>query len=146
MPMGEDASSGIRIPRSLANGLIPTRDRDFQSMAYQCFVPSPRKLRFKEGGKPRKTEGSQYLIKNPSGLYLSILRGECRSGTITTRDDKTRYGTKWRIAPNWDYRASNLQGWFDDYPEWLASFPRRVLLILQMGTLPYLKKGRAPLR
>jgi hypothetical protein len=142
VPMGEDAAAGIRVPRSLAASL--SRDKDVQSIAYSCFVPKPRKLRFKDGGQPRKNATSKYLIHNPSGLFLSILRGECRSGIITVRDKQTRYGTERRICPNWDHRPLNLQGWFDDYPSWLASFPRRVLLILESGVIPRLKRSRSP--
>jgi hypothetical protein len=138
VPMGEDASAGIRVPRVLAGSM--SLDKDVQSIAYKCFVPKPQKLRFKTGGKPHKTTASKYLIHNPSGLYLSILRGECRSGVITVRDKQTRYGTKRRISPNWDFRPYNLQGWFDDYPSWLASFPRRVQLVLETGVIPSLRR------
>jgi hypothetical protein len=147
VPMGEDSTAGIRIPRTIALEMVKRKDRHLQSISYQCFVAKPRKLGFRDGGKPRYDRKRPYLIKNPSGLYLSVLRGECRSGTITVRDDMTRYGTTTRISPNWDYRVESLQGWFDDYPEWLASFPRRVHLVFDCGSIPQIKKiRRAPLR
>lgn len=124
VPLGEDASAGIRVPRSYITGSALSLHSDYQSVAYKCFVPQPEKLKFKTGGKPHKTAASKYLISNPSGLYLSVLRGECRSGVITVRGNGVRYGIKRRIAPNWDYRPYNLQGWFDDYPSWLAKIGR----------------------
>lgn len=139
VPMGEDSTAGIRVPYSLIQGL--KRDPDTQSVAYACFVPRAEYLRFKDGGKPYKRQGKPLLHSNPSGLLMSVLRGECRSGRISVRSSKLEYGTKWRIAPNWDYRPYTLQEWFDDYSCNIASLPRRTALILE-GNLPRMRRIR----
>lgn len=138
VPLWEDPSAGIRVPWSLVRGL--RRDPNVQSIAYSCFVAEPSKVRFKQGGKPLSGQ-REHLIFNPSGLYLSVLRGECRSGTITipNRNGKVRYRTIRRIAPSWDTPDNQiLQRWFDDYPEGLASYPRRIALI--MTSYPTLRR------
>lgn len=124
VPLAEDAAAGVRVPFVLLKGF--KKDPWVQSVRYSHFVAKPGRLRFRDGGKPI----AKYLISNPSGLFMSILRGECRSGVISQRSPKTKYGTKVSICPNWDHRHYSLQEWFDDYSKSFASFPRRAALII----------------
>jgi hypothetical protein len=140
VPLGDDSTAGVRVPYSLVQPL--KKDRDTQSVSYGRWEPKTEYLRFRAGGKPLKNRRKHILISNPSGLYLSILRGECRSGRISVRASDVEYGMDKRICPNWDYTAYSLQAWFDDYACTIASYPRRAALILE-GNLPRLKRIRS---
>jgi len=137
VPMSENVDAGIRVPFSLISDF--KRDRDVQSTAYHCFVAVPSVLHCDDSRKTVRGPKGSSVPYNPSGLYLSILRGECRSGRIGIRANSVKYRTKRRIAPNWDYMPSTLQSYLDEYDCGLASYPRRVALVLG-GNLPKLRR------
>jgi len=138
IPLGESPDCGIRVPAVLLSGF--KKDPHVQSTVYSHFFPIPERIRFRDGGKPF----GGVLKSNPIGLFVAMLRGELRNGSISIRSKKLQYGIKSSICPNWDYRAYTLQDWFDDYSCELASLPRRTALIIS-DHLPLLR-GRGRLK
>lgn len=137
VPLSEGSDSGIRVPFSLI--LSARKDRHVQSTAYYCQIPRSDYVVVDDIRLTVRDQWNRSVPYNPSGLFMSILRGECRSGRIGVRSNSVRYRTKRRISPNWDYLQFTLQSYFDDYDCGLASYPRRVALILD-GHLPTLEK------
>jgi hypothetical protein len=139
VPLCEGSDSGIRVPFSLT--LSIRKDRHVQSTAYYCYVPCSDYMVCNDEHQTVRDHRGDFVPYNPPGLFISVLRGECRSGRISVRSDTVRYRTKRRIVPNWDYLPSTLQSYFDDYDCGLASYPRRVALILEHH-VPVLRKAR----
>lgn len=128
VPMSENVDAGIRLPASLTPRF--KRNRDVQSVEYHCFLGRSEYLRADDDKLTVRAPFGANVPYNPIGMFLSILRGECRSGLIGVRAKKVRYRTKRRICPNWDYMPFTLQSYLDDYDCGLASFPRRAALII----------------
>jgi len=143
VPLGSGLDTGLLVPYSLVRGL--KRDPDVQSVAYYHFEPKPDRARFKWGGKPSPRDSARGFISNPSGLYLSMLRGELRGGCISLRANAgVKYKVRRSVVPWWDHRPYTLQGWFDDYSVY-TSYPVRLAWVLE-GNLPKLKLGYRALK
>lgn len=136
VPLSENEDAGIRVPHRLLKSL--KRDKSVQSTAYHCHIPRSDFLVCDDSRLSVRGPRGVLIPYNPSGLYLSILRGECRSGRISVRAKSVRYRTKRRISPSWDYMPYTLQSYFDEYDCGLVSFPRRAELVMT-GFLPKLR-------
>jgi len=143
VPLCEGSDSGIRVPFQLISPI--RKDKHVQSTAYHCYVPCSDYMVCDEERLVVRDHRGRVVPYNPSGLFVSVLRGECRSGRIGVRSDTVKYRTKRRIVPSWDYLPPTLQSYFDDYDCELASYPRRVALILEHH-VPNLKKVRKGVR
>lgn len=96
VPPWENYDAGIQVPFWLVAPM--RRSKDLQSIIYRKWVPRTKRLdvtNIRQLGRNRR-------IYNPSGLYLSFLRGHIRNEQITLRQRETLYVTKPSVAPCWD--------------------------------------------
>lgn len=111
VPMHETEDAGLRVPFTLArdlSGLRLAKDAATQSFAYIKRVTHTRRMRVLDG-TILVPPGVKRHIYNPSGLFMSFLRGEVRDGQISLRNWSPVYRTKRAIAPNWDYCPMSLE-------------------------------------
>lgn len=98
VPPWEDYSSGIHVPETMSRHLPVDKNL---SRNYYARVPSPKKVRFKDGYVvvPR---GCKQRIWNPPGLLISFLQGSISSASCGLREEFVRYRTKRMVAPSWE--------------------------------------------
>jgi hypothetical protein len=100
VPLGDDMSSGFRVPYRIACA----RSNGNGSAVYRSFRSRPKSYRLIDElvCSPR---GEKSLSTNPAGLMLSLLKGEWRHGKLSTRSGSK--SVPWdlgrRVTPNWDY-------------------------------------------
>jgi len=100
VPFDENVDSGICVPSAYIENM-PKRDRN-GSIIYRVYRARPKHIHF-VGDMIRVPRRSKKLIYNPSGLYLSFLRGELSDGKIAIRHDRVFYYQKLRCTPYWDH-------------------------------------------
>lgn len=118
VPPSENPEAGIMLPESMLT--VKRRNVDTGALFYradravatyltidvdQLRVRSPRSVRRKR-------------IYNPSGLWLSFLRGDVVSGRIPVRHDRSLYRAKWVEVPSWDYIPPNCLNGQLDWQRW----------------------------
>lgn len=130
VPPWENMDAGIRVPLSIARRYL-RRDKDTQSFQYDCLVPRPRVVRFKESTivVPRSCKK---LIYNPPGLLISFLQRSINGGVAGVRDDAVRYTVKRRVTSQWDTDSVPSSVWVT---RWLEKTSRRVVA---SGVIPLL--------
>jgi hypothetical protein len=117
VPFDENNDAGIRVPSILLPGRV-RRDSNL-SIMYRVF--RSRGVFFRVGdGEIRSPIGLKKLHYNPSGLLMSLLLGELRSGKISTRHRRVRYHMRWRCTPFWDYipKDSLTNGYRLSWQQW----------------------------
>jgi hypothetical protein len=128
VPMSESDDAGVRMPLSIVRSLGVIKDPTVQSIQYKCWVAKPYQLRFPNLSIESKSEDPFY---NPSGLLVSTIRGECRSGRISTRrPGESVYKVRVRVIPWWDYMHQNLESQLDVWDKSSAPYLRRLEAIL----------------
>jgi hypothetical protein len=113
VPLEENMDAGLKLPLSVIRLCGITKcDPWVQAIRYSAWRPSPNKIRFGEARKNWKSDPlvlhaqNHRVVYNPSGLYIAMLRGECRGGSISVRNgENTRYATKQLVSSRWDWRA-----------------------------------------
>jgi len=96
VPPWENHDAGIQVPYWCVDGM--RRSKDLQSIVYRKWVARTRRIDLTTvQGLER-----QRRIYNPSGLFLSFLRGHIRNEQLSLRQRETLYVTKPAVAPSWD--------------------------------------------
>lgn len=96
VPPWENHDAGIQVPFWLVGRM--RRSKDLQSILYRKWEPRARRIDLRDISELARNG----RIYNPSGLYLSFLRGHVRNEQITLRQRELLYVTKTRVAPCWD--------------------------------------------
>jgi hypothetical protein len=127
VPLDEDDSSGIKVPRELSSPLSRVVKNSFGLLRYVASVPAFVGYKIDTDacrllGHPRNA------VYNPRGLYLAFLGGYVtgyrseRKGRgltlpkVSIRQMATRYVTKRKCTPNWGHLR----------PEVLSGYPDRI--------------------
>jgi len=117
VPFDENTNAGIRVPLSCL--VDPRRRAQFGvgrdanlSFVYRRYEPRPSRIRIGDG-VVITPKGSKPLIYNLSGLFMSYLMGEIRSGTITVRNNRgVPFDTKRAVSPYWDWQRPTIESKF----------------------------------
>lgn len=120
VPLWENVDAGIRVPFHYARS-ITGRSKRYQSILYECLVPLRTVIRISDD-RLHVPRGSKFRIYNPPGLLMAVLNGSIRSCSIGVRHDTSRYKTKRRIAPNWDYSETSSEVASEERTEAWESF------------------------
>jgi hypothetical protein len=115
VPLDEDDSCGIKVPRELrgpANKAVP---RSFGLLRYTASVPVFYGYRI-DVDACRLLRHPRNVPFIPSGLFVAFLGGYVTGYRVSLRQSETRYITKRRTTPNWGALR----------PETLSEFPDRI--------------------
>ena len=140
VPLDEDDSSGIKVPRELCDPTSRSIRSSFGLLRYVASVPVFHGYRVDTDacrllGHPRKA------LYNPKGLFIAFLGGYVTGyrprkkgqGVISTlpkvsiRQMVTRYITKRRCTPNWGYLRPEILPGYPDRIERLTNAIKRNL-------------------
>jgi hypothetical protein len=125
VPLGEAEDAGIRVPYEILRKEAIVKDPWVQAVKYHRWEAQPYELRFPPKGIEQVCESPRY---NLAGLYLAVLRGECRGGRIAIRrNGASRYQSATAISPWWDYCGPvTAQAYVGDVVPDLAPYLRRL--------------------
>ncbi len=114
VPLDEDDSSGIKVPRELVDTERRSVKGSFGLLRYTKSTPVffGYKVDTVSGRLLRHPADVAYI---PTGLYVAFLGGYLTGYRVSLRQEITRYKTKRMCTPNWGYMR----------PEVLAGYPDR---------------------
>lgn len=110
VPLWEADDAGLKVPMGFFK---PKYNRAFNTYAYRAYVLKRASIKLHEDSLwvPR---GQRRRIYNPSGLLISVSRGEFRDGELTPRQKGGRAVTVRRTALSWDVApVSDLRGFLN---------------------------------
>lgn len=107
VPFDEDDASGIKVPECLVRGLENNRCKG-GLRSYSSKVPEPDKF-WIVGGHCWTYKHQKARSYNPPGLLTAFLGGYIRGYSVTLRQRVTKYITKRRRTPCWDYLPRELR-------------------------------------
>ena len=110
VPLDEDDAAGLHLPRAALPNTVKYVRGSFGLLRYTASVPSFYGYRIDEN--ERLIGAGKDVVFNPRGLEIAFIHGDIRgyrtpnglqAHRVSLRQRETRYITKRRVTPCWDY-------------------------------------------
>lgn len=100
VPLYEDDDAGVKVPHDVLDDR--TVHANYQSEMYRRWQAKPKVMKIGDGAitVPRKAKSRAY---NPSGLFVTFLRGDIENSRVSIRLGAPTYYAKWAVSPNWNW-------------------------------------------
>jgi len=101
VPLDEDDSAGLQLPRACSESTVRSIPGTCGLMRYMASRPSF--YGYRVDGERRELHRAEGAHFNPRGLEIAFIHGSIRGYRVSLRQRETRYITKRKVTPSWDF-------------------------------------------